>query len=448
MIQKITNYKLKDLEGVSRGKLVIPEVPGCFYREGSNFFEIGNDVIIIYAMHHRANKTQYLYYSYSSKEDIKAYKQNWTTPKILNVFRNDSPKIRRQMEDGYINIRPWGFSLIAEDKTKSAPDWYNICQFTSTDWDYKTNSGTWKDIGTIYKKQNPLGAVYSPLRVYEHDIRYTFLEERVVGGYKEISIVDAETRKILIKWNAEYNGFVPDYMYKYIDTYIMWLHALYYRMIDGKKTPFWCHLIAESKDLLSGWKIVSDKIKPIGSHPLYLDGEWYFFPENNGTGLHIGEPKYKETVPMEKPIIELVDNQLRITNIDSGVDKYSWQYWDTESPNRYTSWLAPFAETFDIPLNLQVNGFEFWCYGRDSNGKVVTSDSIRFVYKDAVVPDPIIGCMDSKANNYNPDATKDTVPSSCTYGSAPDPDDKEKLQDGIALIEQGLIKIKEVEIDL
>lgn len=34
---------------------------------------------------------------------------------------------------------------------------------------------------------------------------------------------------------------------------------------------------------------------------------------------------------------------------------------------------------------------------------------------------PIIGCMDDTANNYNPDATEDSDPTSCTYDT-PDPD--------------------------
>jgi hypothetical protein len=39
--------------------------------------------------------------------------------------------------------------------------------------------------------------------------------------------------------------------------------------------------------------------------------------------------------------------------------------------------------------------------------------------------------MDSKANNYNPEATEDTVPSSCTYDPEPEPGDNDQLKSEI-----------------
>jgi PGF-CTERM protein len=37
--------------------------------------------------------------------------------------------------------------------------------------------------------------------------------------------------------------------------------------------------------------------------------------------------------------------------------------------------------------------------------------------------EPVLGCMDSTANNYNADATEDSDPSSCTFDVVEEPDE-------------------------
>lgn len=83
---------------------------------------------------------------------------------------------------------------------------------------------------------------------------------------------------------------------------------------------------------------------------------------------------------------------------------------------------------------------EFWIIAV-INGKPEKSEVLK-PYEDAITE--VLGCTNPNALNYNPEATKDD--GSCIF--AQPGDNKKKLQDGIALIEQGLVKVKEVEADL
>jgi len=106
------------------------------------------------------------------------------------------------------------------------------------------------------------------------------------------------------------------------------------------------------------------------------------------------------------PIATIKDKKLYSTII-TGADKYAWQC------NKAPSAFFSFGNPLDIPVDFQVAGAEFWVYAMKA-GKRISEDSIHIPYLTEQPP-VIIGCMDSKAKNYNPLATKDTDPTSCIY---------------------------------
>jgi hypothetical protein len=76
-----------------------------------------------------------------------------------------------------------------------------------------------------------------------------------------------------------------------------------------------------------------------------------------------------------------------------------------------------------VVLNFTVSGWTDARYGSLSTAlshpSYVASFTIERINSNTPSdPDPIIGCMDNTANNYDPTATEDTDPTSCTY----DPD--------------------------
>ena len=86
---------------------------------------------------------------------------------------------------------------------------------------------------------------------------------------------------------------------------------------------------------------------------------------------------------MKQPQIKLVGNKLEVINpIATAV--YSWQY--SKTPNGYDGWLG-FGNTYEIPIDKQYKGYEFWCYQKEGLDKSI--DSERIVYGGEIEP-PII----------------------------------------------------------
>lgn len=73
-----------------------------------------------------------------------------------------------------------------------------------------------------------------------------------------------------------------------------------------------------------------------------------------------------------------------------------------------------FGETYEIPTGKQKDGNQFWCYPMDDSHNL----SNIIVYKTGE-PEPIRGCTDPNALNYDPEATEDD--GSCIYDVPPEP---------------------------
>jgi len=288
------------------------------------------------------------------------------------------------MEDAYITLENGKFFLIAEHKIKQGNDRYTVNQYSSTDWNYKTNSGTWRDDGIVYRTSG--GASYSPVSYIENGVRRRIIEQRITpeDQYEKINIIDGDTNKILLKWSDEWNVLVPDEIYKYGNKYIQWIHGIYKRYTFEEK---WCHMLAESDHPLSGWKITSAPIDPIGIYPLYLNDKWYYFIEGDG-GIYLGVPHYKSSpqpdpnpTPIgDKMIIELNDNVLSVINPIAS-EKYAW---NVRYKDGATKWLD-FGVTYDIPTSEQIEGSIFWGYAMSN--KINLSNMIE--YKTGTVEPPI-----------------------------------------------------------
>ena len=117
-------------------------------------------------------------------------------------------------------------------------------------------------------------------------------------------------------------------------------------------------------------------------------GEYYFnsyYWKSNKDGLWkvtTQPPIEPPTGDYMKPIIKFEDGELIVTNLDTDVAKYSWQYSKTKGG--YDGWLN-FGDTYLIPTAYQIDGYEFWCYGfAKDGGKTVDSD--RYVYGNVVEP--------------------------------------------------------------
>ncbi|GAG09298.1 unnamed protein product, partial [marine sediment metagenome] len=110
--------------------------------------------------------------------------------------------------------------------------------------------------------------------------------------------------------------------------------------------------------------------KTIGEY--YFSGHFYI--KNQGMWQEIKESNGGNV----KPEIKLVGNKLSVIDPIAGV-KYNWNYWDGISPNKFTEWMSPTGDTYDIPSGKQKNGYEFWCYpdseaSNMSNREVYKSD--------------------------------------------------------------------------
>jgi len=174
----------------------------------------------------------------------------------------------------------------------------------------------------------------------------------------------------------------------------------------------------------------------------YTIGEVYFtdinkirFWKNNDEGMFEGYLEQSQIGDNMKPVIKFENNKLSVINVVSGA-KYSWQY--SKIKDGYTGWLD-FGDTYTIPINKQVNGYEFWCYNFNlpENERI---DSIRFVYGDNEPAVVVKGCMDLEANNYNPNATEDPD-DCCTYDVPNDDID-------VAAIKAKTAKIRSLTIEI
>lgn len=149
----------------------------------------------------------------------------------------------------------------------------------------------------------------------------------------------------------------------------------------GKSDQRWAHFIATSDNLLSGWRITSEPISPIGIVPIYTD-KWEYLCEGTG-GLYLGIPKTKQSNGGNmKPKIKIENDKLICEPI-ANATQYSWQ-WSKASGN---PWIG-FGQTFSLikhDKDYRIDGAAFWCYAT-VNG-VRTIDSDRIVY-GSVTPDP------------------------------------------------------------
>ena len=312
----ITDDSILRLTGVEQGKLVIPNQDGGKIRESGNPLFMGDDVILIYTMDWKETNTQYLYYSYCNKNDL----TNWTHMGRM--------KIDRKSEDPYIIFEDGVFTIQAEDKPMPnpiAPD-NVISRHTSTDWNYKTNTGTWNYDGTIYATTG--GASYSPLLFEEGGKRYTFIEERYTPYYNHINIVDGDTRKVLIHWTDDLPIMVTDEIYKINDKYVQFFHSCRADRIE------WVHNVAVSDNLLSGWKVLPQLIKPLGIVPVYTN-KWNYLVEGSG-GLYLGEPTY--ITPEEDVKLDKTTYKDHIVGFWAGASIANW----TSRPSELKRVLPPF----------------------------------------------------------------------------------------------------------
>lgn len=107
-------------------------------------------------------------------------------------------------------------------------------------------------------------------------------------------------------------------------------------------------------------------------------------------GLMLVSPKPPKP-PIDEsitPIIELVGNRLRVTNVSDKIKQYSWKY--STVPGGYTGWLD-YANYLDIVVAHQINGNEFWCTGHliEGDGSGRTSKSNKIIYtKDPEIITP------------------------------------------------------------
>lgn len=212
-MKNITDDSILNLKEVVAGQLVIPNQDGYIIREVGNPLFINNDIILIYTRD-KDLKEQYLHYSYCDRNDL-------TKWKYMGKL-----KINHELEDPFITLTNGMFILSAEDRKK--PDKFSICQFSSSNWDYKTNTGSWHFGGTIF---SPVlnGGIYSPLNFTENGKDYSFAEERYQDGYRDINIINAEDRKVLLYYNDNWNVLSPDYIYKINNKYVQFAHGLYHR---------------------------------------------------------------------------------------------------------------------------------------------------------------------------------------------------------------------------
>jgi len=394
-LPNIQDDSILRLTEVVESTLIIPNQDGGETREASNILFMGDDIVFIYTMSWVETNIQYLYYSYCNKNDL----TNWTHMGRM--------KIDRKAEDPYILLKDGIFTIHAEDKPMPNPIRPDnvVCKFTSSDWNYKNNTGSWSYDGTVYA--TPGGASYSPLLFEENGKRYTFIEERYTGYYNHINIVDGDTRTVLINWTDDLPVMVSDEIFNINNQYVQFFHSV------DKDRKRWMHNIAVSDNLLSGWKVQPQQISPIGIYPFYMD-EWKYLIEGSG-GIYLGIPKYTPKLnENNKPVIKIENNKLIVVEGVPNALRYAWSVWDLQTPgiDKYTTWIPPFGEIIDIIPKWQVDGYEFWVYAWYNETNTSRSEmSDRAIY--GTIPVVVEGCMDSKADNYNPEATVDD--GSCTY---------------------------------
>lgn len=419
-MKNIINGLILGLKEVIAGQLIIPNQDDFIFREAGNPLLIGNDIILLYTMNSKVGYAeQWLYYSYCNKYDLK----HWTHMGKLNI--------KHMMEDPYLMLKNNVFILKAEDRKK--PDKFSICQYNSTDWNYKTNKGTWDFKGTIYA--HPGGAMYSPLFDFESGKEFNFAEERYSDGYKDINIVNADNknnpRTVLIHYTDDLNVVVTDYIYLISNKYVQFAHGLYHR---GKSDERWVHFIAISDNLLSGWKIKPQLIKPIGIVPILIDNVWCYLVEGLG-GLYLGTPKYTLSGEDMKPKNLNFDKNTNLLSCDNILEATFNAYATGKNgaeynPQNLNNGAFPYnlisrGDDFD-----RVNGRivftriqskfhldetqEYWIIST-VKGRTYDSDKIKVKRGDVIIP--ILGCMNPKASNYDPSATEDD--GSCIFLEVP-----------------------------
>ncbi len=208
-----------------------------------------------------------------------------------------------------------------------------------------------------------------------------------------------------------------------------WSYEIWEKAQPNVYNGYWCQMMATSNSPRERWtlinkELVTDKGERTTTIFFYYESEdkWYALDKLPGSKsfclaeivTESGSKPPKPNGGGMKPVITLKDNKLTCEPfLNTSVNDYMWH--SQEEMDKKGNPYFGRGISIDIPERLQVDGGEFWVYCKLPDGSH-SPDSNRVFYVSGTV-EPILGCMNPKASNYNPNATVDD--GSCILPGAP-----------------------------